>query len=70
MIIRSDKLSKHVLKAAVNYTIERNYKSAAKLMFVYGFDESIIERILYEPNNVRSSDLRSTLHLNKHLQLH
>ncbi|OZA05163.1 MAG: hypothetical protein B7X95_07495 [Methylophilaceae bacterium 17-44-8] len=61
MLIRSDKHSQKVVKAAVNLVIKKDFKSAARLMFTSGIAEITIERVLYEPYNVRSTDLDITL---------
>lgn len=57
MIIRSNKDSEIIVKAAINLAFNISYKSAAELMSDAGISEQIIDRILYDPNNVRKTDL-------------
>ncbi|MES2501639.1 MAG: hypothetical protein V4545_03450 [Pseudomonadota bacterium] len=57
MIIRSNKSSEIIVKAAINLAFNISYKFAAELMSDAGISDQIIDRILYDPNNVRKTDL-------------
>ena len=57
MVIRKNKDSEIIVKAAINLAFNISYKSAAELMANAGISASIIDRILYDPNNVRKTDL-------------
>ena len=54
---RSNKDSEFVVKAAINLALKVSFNSAEKLMIDSGISETIIERILYDPNNIRKTDL-------------
>ena len=57
MLPRTNKDSEFVIKIAINLALNVSYDSAEKLMVDNGISEIIIERILYDPNNIRRSDL-------------
>lgn len=57
MVIRNNKDSEIIVKAAINLAFNISYKSAAELMANAGISAAIIDRILYDPNNVRKTDL-------------
>ena len=54
---RRNKDSEFVVKAAINLALKVSFNSAEKLMVDSGISETIIERILYDPNNIRKTDL-------------
>ena len=58
MLVRTNKNSEFVIKIAINLALNVSYDSAEKLMVDYGISEIIIERILYDPNNIRKTDLK------------
>ena len=53
---RNNKDSEFVIKIAINLALNVSFSSAEKLMVVSGISETIIERILYDPNNIRKTD--------------
>ena len=57
MHTRNNKDSEFVIKAAINLALNVSYSSAEKLMVDSGISQTIIERILYDPNNIRKTDL-------------
>ena len=57
MVIRKNKDFEITVKAAINLAFNISYKSAAELMTDADISASIIDRILYGPNNVRKTDL-------------
>ena len=54
---RNNKDSEFVIKEAINLALNVSYSSAEKLMVDSGISQIIIERILYDPNNIRKTDL-------------
>lgn len=54
---RINKDSENVVKIAINLAYNVSFSSAVKLMTEAGVSESVIERILYDPNNIRKTDL-------------
>ena len=54
---RINKDSENVVKIAINLAYNVSLLSAVKLMTEAGISESVIERILYDPNNIRKTDL-------------
>ena len=54
---RNNKESEFIVKAAINLALNVSFSSAEKLMEDSGISETIIERILYDPNNIRKTDL-------------
>lgn len=63
MLNRRDKKTQKIVNTAIKLATTKSHKSAAKLMSTAGISELIIDRILYEPHNVRKSDLANTLYL-------
>jgi hypothetical protein len=63
MLTRRDKNSQKIIKTAINLANNKSIKSAAKLMTNSGISDLTIDRVLYEPHNIRKSDLDNTLHL-------
>ncbi len=57
MVIRNNEDAAIIVKAAINIAFNISYQSAAELMTRCGISERIIDRVLYDPNNVRKSDL-------------
>ncbi|MES2662015.1 MAG: hypothetical protein V4629_01810 [Pseudomonadota bacterium] len=57
MHFRNNKESELIVKAAINLALNVSFSSAEKLMVDSGISEIIIERILYDPNNIRKTDL-------------
>ena len=57
MHFRNNKESEYIVKAAINLALNVSFSSAEKLMVDSGISETIIERILYDPNNIRKTDL-------------
>lgn len=56
-VIRKNKDAELIVKAAINLAFNISYKSATELMSDAGISKLIIDRILYDPNNVRKTDL-------------
>ena len=61
MVIRKNRDSEIIVKAAINLALNISYKSAEELMANAGISASTIERILYDPNNVRKTDLNQRI---------
>ena len=57
MVIRKNKDFEIIVKVAINLAFNISYKSAAELMTNASISASTIDRILYDPNNVRKTDL-------------
>ena len=57
MVERRDTKTQKIIETATNLASKKRLKLAAQLMFIAGISESIIERVLYEPHNIRESDL-------------
>ncbi len=57
MFIRRDKNSQRIIKTAINLALTKSYRSASQMLLNAGISELIIDRILYEPHNVRKTDL-------------
>ena len=51
--------SEFVIKVAINLALKVSFDLAEKLMVDSGLSETIIERILYDPNNIRKTDLNN-----------
>ena len=49
--------SEFVIKLAINLALNVSFDLAEKLMVDSGISETIIERILYDPNNIRKTNL-------------
>ena len=49
--------SEFVIKLAINLALNVSFDLAEKLMVDSGISETIFERILYDPNNIRKTDL-------------
>ena len=49
--------SEFVIKVAINLALNVSFDLAEKLMVDSGISQTIIERILYDPNNIRKTDL-------------
>ncbi len=56
---RNNKDSEFVVKVAINLALNVSYSSAEKMMKDSGISETIIERILYDPNNIGKTDLNN-----------
>jgi len=56
MIIRSDVSMESTIKNAAELTRAKQFKLARKLMSDAGVCYFTIERVLYEPHNIRSTD--------------
>lgn len=54
---RANKESDFVIRVAIHIASNYSLVSAEKLMVDSGIPEAIIERILYDPNNIRKNDL-------------
>jgi hypothetical protein len=54
---RTNKDSDFVIRVAINLASNVSLKSAEKMMVDSGISKTIIERILYDPNNIRKTDL-------------
>lgn len=56
MVIRANKDSEKIVKIAINLALNVSYEMAAQIMSDARIPEIIIERILWDPNNVRKTD--------------
>ena len=54
---RTNKDSDFVIRVAINLASNVSLMSAEKMMIDSGISKTIIERILYDPNNIRKNDL-------------
>ncbi len=54
---RNNKDSDFVIRVAINLASNVSLISAEKMMVDSGISKTIIERILYDPNNIRKTDL-------------
>ena len=61
MFPRKNKDSELIVKIAINLALHRCYRSAAKLMAEAGISTTIIERVLYDSNNIRKSDFNTSV---------
>lgn len=58
---RDDKKLEVIVKTAINLAYNLRYTLAENLMLDAGVSPNTIERILYDPNNIRKTDLNSKL---------
>ena len=56
---RANKESDFVIRVAINLASNVSLMSAEKMMIESGISKTIIERILYDPNNIRKTDLNN-----------
>lgn len=61
MYLRKNKESEAVVKMAIHLALNRHYSSAEQLMSDAGISPTVIERVLYDPNNIRQSDLTTSI---------
>ena len=54
---RDNKELEVIVKTAINLAYNVSYTLAENLMLDAGVSPSTIERVLYDPNNIRKSDL-------------
>ena len=57
MHLRDNKELEIIVKAAINLAHNVSYTHAENLMLDAGVSASTIERVLYDPNNIRKTDL-------------
>ena len=55
---RTNKDSDFVIRVAINLATNVSLMSAEKMLIDSGISKTIIERILYDPNNIRKTDLK------------
>ena len=58
---RDNKELEVIVKTAINLAYNVSYTSAENLMLDAGVSPSTIERILYDPNNIRKTDLNTKI---------
>jgi len=56
---RTNKDADFVIRVAINLASNVSLMSAEKMMIDSGISKTIIERILYDPNNIRKTDLKN-----------
>lgn len=56
---RTNKDSDFVIRVAINLASNVSLMSAEKMMVDSGISKTIIDRILYDPNNIRKTDLNN-----------
>jgi len=56
MIERNNKIFEIAVKKGAEMSREKQYASAYKMMRKIGLSDFLIERVLYEPHNIRSTD--------------
>ena len=59
-MVRRDKKTQRIVRSAIKFVILKRYKTAAQIMSIAGVSDLTIDRILYEPHNVRKNDLIHT----------
>lgn len=57
MFNREDKESENIVKVAVNLINKNELFLARQIMSEGGITHRVIERVLYEPHNIRETDL-------------
>ncbi len=57
MFVRNDKNSEIIVKMAVNLVLNSDFQLARQVMTEAGISFKTIERVLYEPKNIRKTDL-------------
>ena len=57
MHLRDNKELEVIVKTAINLAYNVSYTLAENLMLDAGVSPSTIERVLYDPNNIRKTDL-------------
>lgn len=57
MIARVNKLSEIAIKQAIKISKKYSIASARRVMLNANLPKHVIERVLYEPNKIRSTDL-------------
>ncbi len=57
MYVRKDKITEEAVKKGVEMSM-RNFRSAVKLMTKAKVPYKVIDRVLFEPHKIRSTDLR------------
>jgi hypothetical protein len=55
---RTNKDFDFLIRVAINLALNVSLVSAEKLMVDSGISKATIERILYDPNNIRKTDLK------------
>jgi hypothetical protein len=56
-IKRNNAIFEIAAKKGVEMSREKNFASATKMMEKIGLPDSVIDRVLYEPHNIRTTDL-------------
>jgi hypothetical protein len=56
MIKRNNKIFEIAARKGAEMSREKHYASARKMMEKIGLSHIVIERVLYEPHNIRSTD--------------
>lgn len=56
MVNRNNKLFEIVVKKGAEMARKKHFASAEKMMEQTGLPYLVIERVLYEPHNIRSTD--------------
>ncbi len=58
MLIRNDKNAETIVKQGVKLALNKEFQLARRTMTKAGIAYQIIDRILYEPHNIRKTDTK------------
>lgn len=61
MFNREDKESEKIVKMAIKLVLNKDYLIARQFMTDAGISHKVIERVIYEPQNLRESDMPKKL---------
>lgn len=61
MFNREDKESEKIVKMAIKLVLNKDYLIARQFMTDSGISHKVIERVIYEPHNLRESDMPKKL---------
>ncbi len=59
MFSRNDKESEKTVKMALKLVLSKDFLIARQFMTESGISNKVIERVIYEPHNIRKSDLHN-----------
>jgi len=59
MFNRDDKESEKIVKMALKLVLSKDFLIARQFMTESGISNKVIERVIYEPHNIRESDLHN-----------
>jgi hypothetical protein len=59
MLNREDKESEKIVKMAIKLVLRKDFLIARQFMTESGISNKVIERVIYEPHNIRKLDLQN-----------